>query len=39
MSNGNGTQPTSRPPDGIPYEVKRYALDANVVPPYKLDKE
>jgi hypothetical protein len=27
------------PPGGIPYEVKRYALDANVVPPHTLDKE
>ncbi len=23
------------PPDGIPYEVKQYALDANLVPSYK----
>jgi hypothetical protein len=22
------------PPDGIPYEVKRYSLDANILPPF-----
>ena len=27
------------PPDGIPYEVKQYDLDSNVLPPYGKDKE
>ena len=27
------------PPDGIPYEVKQYPLDANVLPPVEQDKD
>jgi hypothetical protein len=30
---------TDKPPrEGIPYEVKQYALDANVLPPFEQDK-
>lgn len=27
------------PPKGIPYEVKRYPLDTNVLPPYEPDTD
>jgi hypothetical protein len=28
-----------QPPEGVPYEVKQYPLDANVLPPFEEDKE
>lgn len=37
----NGTlQVTGEPPpNGIPYEIKQYALDANLVPSYKQESD
>jgi hypothetical protein len=33
-------QATDEPPaDGVPYEVKRYALDANLVPAFRRDAD
>ena len=33
-------QVTDEPPaDGVPYEVKQYALDANLVPSYKRETD
>jgi hypothetical protein len=31
---GNWQVTDEAPPEGIPYEVKRYSLDANILPPF-----
>ena len=38
---GNGVlQVTGEPPpDGVPFEVKQYALDANLIPSYKQESD